>query len=124
LGRRFGGPQRRTGFCGEKKNLTPAGKRTPAIEPVAIPTDNFLNLFCEYLLDSDVLKGAPYLEQQRYVKRSTMFIEVFITALQGFDANRLDKLILTFALSVTYIYICKGCRDSSVGIPTGYGLDG
>jgi hypothetical protein len=33
---RLGGPQRRSGYCGEDKNLLPsAGDRTPAIQLVA-----------------------------------------------------------------------------------------
>jgi hypothetical protein len=35
LDRRLGGPQSQSGRCGEEKNLTLAGNRTPAIQPVA-----------------------------------------------------------------------------------------
>jgi hypothetical protein len=36
LGRRLSGPQNRSGWCGEKKNLSPpVGNRTPAFQPVA-----------------------------------------------------------------------------------------
>jgi hypothetical protein len=31
-------PQSRSGFYGEEKNLTPAGNRTPAVQPIAILT--------------------------------------------------------------------------------------
>jgi hypothetical protein len=34
LDRRLGGPQRRSGFCGEEK-CCPAGNRTRAVQPVA-----------------------------------------------------------------------------------------
>jgi hypothetical protein len=36
--RRLGGPQRRSGPCGEEKILTLDGNRTPAFQPTAIPT--------------------------------------------------------------------------------------
>jgi hypothetical protein len=36
---RLGGPQSRSGRCGEEKNLSPAGNRTLAIHSVAIPTE-------------------------------------------------------------------------------------
>jgi hypothetical protein len=39
LDRRLGGPQSRYGRCGEEENLAPAGNRTPAVQPVAIPTE-------------------------------------------------------------------------------------
>jgi hypothetical protein len=35
LDKRKGGPQRRSGRCGEEKNLAPAGNRTPAAQSVA-----------------------------------------------------------------------------------------
>jgi hypothetical protein len=35
LYRRLGGPQSRSGRCGEETNLTPAGNQTPAVQPVA-----------------------------------------------------------------------------------------
>jgi hypothetical protein len=38
LDRRLGGPQSRSGRCGEKI-LTPAGNRTWAVQPVALPTE-------------------------------------------------------------------------------------
>jgi hypothetical protein len=36
LDRGLGGPQSRSGCCGEEKNLVPAGNRTQAIQPVAL----------------------------------------------------------------------------------------
>jgi hypothetical protein len=39
LDRRLGGSQRRSGRCGEEKSLDPAGIRTAAGQPVAIPTE-------------------------------------------------------------------------------------
>jgi hypothetical protein len=35
LRRRLGGPQIRSGRCGEKKNLAPIGNRSRAVQPVA-----------------------------------------------------------------------------------------
>jgi hypothetical protein len=35
LDRRLGGPQNRSGRCGEEKHLAPAENPTPAIQPVA-----------------------------------------------------------------------------------------
>jgi hypothetical protein len=35
LDRRLGGPQSRSGRCGEENNLAPAGIRTPAVQPIA-----------------------------------------------------------------------------------------
>jgi hypothetical protein len=35
LDRRLGGPQNRSGRCGEEKHLAPAGNPTPAVQPVA-----------------------------------------------------------------------------------------
>jgi hypothetical protein len=35
LDRRLGGPQSRSGHYGEEKNLTPAGNRTPVVQPIA-----------------------------------------------------------------------------------------
>jgi hypothetical protein len=37
--RRLGGPQSRSGRYGEDKNFATAGNRTPAIQPVTIPTE-------------------------------------------------------------------------------------
>jgi hypothetical protein len=34
---RLGGPQNRSGSCGEKKHLAPTGNPTPAVQPVARP---------------------------------------------------------------------------------------
>jgi hypothetical protein len=33
--RRLGGPQNRSGRCGEEKHLAPAGNPTPAVQPLA-----------------------------------------------------------------------------------------
>jgi hypothetical protein len=41
LDRRLGGPQNRPGRYREKKNIAPAGNPTPAVQPVAIPTELF-----------------------------------------------------------------------------------
>jgi hypothetical protein len=35
LDRRLGGPQNRSGRCGEEKHFAPAGNPTPAVQPVA-----------------------------------------------------------------------------------------
>jgi hypothetical protein len=35
LDKRLGGPQNRSGRCGEEKHLAPAGNPTPAVQPVA-----------------------------------------------------------------------------------------
>jgi hypothetical protein len=35
LDRRLGGPQNRSGRCGEEKHLAPAGNPTPAVQPGA-----------------------------------------------------------------------------------------
>jgi hypothetical protein len=39
LDRRLGGPQSRSGRCGEQKYLVPAGNRSPTVQPVTVPTD-------------------------------------------------------------------------------------
>jgi hypothetical protein len=39
LDRRLGGPQSQSGRNVEEKNLSSAGNRTPAVQPVAIPTE-------------------------------------------------------------------------------------
>jgi hypothetical protein len=36
LDRRMGGPQSRSGRCGDENNLSPAGNQTPAVQPVPI----------------------------------------------------------------------------------------
>jgi hypothetical protein len=41
LERRLGGSQRQSGRYEEEKNLDPAGIRTVAVQPVAIPTQYF-----------------------------------------------------------------------------------
>jgi hypothetical protein len=45
LGRRLDGPQSRSGHYEEEKNLSPTGNRTPAVQPVAIPTEPSRLLF-------------------------------------------------------------------------------
>jgi hypothetical protein len=35
LDRRLGGPQNRSGYCGEEKHLVPPGNPTLAVQPVA-----------------------------------------------------------------------------------------
>jgi hypothetical protein len=47
MNRKFGGSQSRSGRYGEKKNLTPAGNRTPAVQPIAIPT-GLSRLLCRH----------------------------------------------------------------------------
>jgi hypothetical protein len=39
LDKRLGGPQNLCECCGEEKNCAPAGIRTPAVQPVASPTE-------------------------------------------------------------------------------------
>jgi hypothetical protein len=39
LDRRLGGPQSLSGLCGEEENRIPAGNRTPAVQPLDIPTE-------------------------------------------------------------------------------------
>jgi hypothetical protein len=41
LDRRLSGPQSRSAGCGEEINSSSAGTRTPAVQPVAIPTELF-----------------------------------------------------------------------------------
>jgi hypothetical protein len=38
LDRTLGEPQKRSGGCGEEKNVAPAGNRTRAVQPIAIPS--------------------------------------------------------------------------------------
>jgi hypothetical protein len=39
LDRRLDGPQSQSGRFGEEKNVAPAGIKTPAVQPVPIPTE-------------------------------------------------------------------------------------
>jgi hypothetical protein len=39
LDKKLGGPQSQSGRCGQEKNLASAGNRTPAVQPVAIPSE-------------------------------------------------------------------------------------
>jgi hypothetical protein len=98
---RLGGPQSRSGRCGEEKNLASAGNRTPAVQPVPILTELSRLLHTKEIEDNRKLFMLEF---------STVMFVIWVSCYR-----RTEILLCCYLMP---LYLCSASKKSCVRVNT------